>query len=362
MSPPSIRSLFVLGFFSLSFAQGQDAWVRQTDLATGQIYDTPVSGSGGSTYTAPVRVSETGSLYQLFARGTAWDNRIYLLDTKVLGSYNPAAAIKITTEDSYVRGDATTGTYVRRTRADRPFSVEVAVSGLVAGSTSTAERTVYFAVHGRNFDSETYSALDQPQYLLHECNLENGTAQLNGQYHELTSPLRGAGCGEQSFTIVRYAGYQVPDTILAQPKVEVWPVPSANVDVLVEGKTYVDRIPSVTLDLKHLYPDSQTRAQIYKGTAMLGAIGTTIEGTVRSYGRYYNPGQVDEPTNVPQDVTISIQDLSRYAAQDGIYTFEVLTESPFFNRAPERLLSITFEVDRVISTRGQISTAEKTSP
>jgi hypothetical protein len=53
-----------------------------------------------------------------------------------------------------------------------------------------------------------------------------------------------------------------------------------------------------------------------------------------------------------------MDDLSNYASRDGIYTLEVVTETPFFNRAPERLAYVTFEVDRTISSRGQLSTAE----
>ncbi|MDB6116936.1 MAG: hypothetical protein JWO08_717 [Verrucomicrobiaceae bacterium] len=353
--------LVISGLAGLPTLWAQEAWVRQTDLATGQIYDTPVIGTGGA-YTAPVRVNETGSLYQLFARGTAWDTNIYLLDTKIIGAYNPLATLSITSEDSYVRGDLAAGTYVRRTRADRPFSIDLHVSGLVNGSASTAERSVYFAVHGRNYDPLTYSALDQPRYLQHECNVENGDVHLGPAYHELTSPTMSTGCGEQCYTIVRYAGYQVPDTILVEPTIEIWPVPTAAVTTVTSAKVFIDRIPTVVLTLKHLYPDSRTYAQIYAGRAALGTVGTVIEGTERRYGRHYNPDQVDEPTNVPQDVAISMEDLSTYAAADGAYTLEVITETPFFNRAPERLLSVTFEVDRVISSRGQLSTAEKTSP
>lgn len=338
-------------------AQEPEAWVRQTDLATGQIYDTPIVGAGGS-YTAPVRVNETGSLYELFARGTAWDSNIYLLDTKLIGTYNPEVEISITSEDSYVRGDPASATFVKRTRADRPFTVNIQVDGLVENSTSTAERTVYLAVHGRNYGAETYSALNQEAYLLEEANLENGSYTFGPLYHHLTSPTLSSGNGEETFTIVRYASYQVPDTILAQPKVEIWPVASASISNIEEGQLFIDRIPAVVVTLNHLYPDSLTYIQIYKGGQVLGTTGTVLASTERKFGRFYNPEQTEEPANVPQNLSITVNDLSNYTADDGIYTVEVMTHTPFFGRAAERLYHVTFEVDRIISTRGQISTTE----
>lgn len=344
-----------------ALAQEPEAWVRQTDLANGQIYDTPITGTGGS-YTAPVRVNETGSLYELFARGTAWDDNIYLLDTKLIGTYNPVATVSIVTEDSYLRGDATSGTFVRRTRADRPFTVDIEVSGLIADSTSTAERSVYLAVHGKNYDPATYSSLNQTQYLVGDANLENGSHSFSPLYHHLTSPTLSSGNGEQTFTIVRYAAYQVPDTILVQPKVEIWPVASTTVSNIAAGQVFIDRIPPLVVALNHLYPDSRTYVQIYKGGQVLGTTGTLVQGTELLFGTHYNPDQTEVPTNVPQTLSLSITDLSNYAPDDGLYTLEVITHTPFFGRAAERLHHVTFEVDRVITSRGQISTTEVSSP
>jgi hypothetical protein len=335
--------------------------LRQTDLMTGQIYDTPITGTGGA-YVSPLPVNTSGSLYELFARGTAWDTNIYLLDTKIIGAYNPEVTITITTEDSHVRGDPAGTNFVKRTRADRPFSVGIQVQGLVDGSASTSERCVYLAVNGRNYDPTTYESLNQPQYLIDESNLENGSHTLGPFYHQLTTPTVSSGNGEQSFTIVRYASDLVPDTILAQPRVEIWPVASAEVGTITAGQVFIDRIPSVVISLNHLYPDSRTYVQIYKGAQVLGTVGTLVKGTETRFGSHYNPEQTEPPTNVPQTLSLSIDDLSNYASDDGLYTLEVITHTPFFGRAAERLYHVTFEVDRVITSRGQLSTLELTSP
>ena len=358
------RSLLLAGLVvltSTSAFAANESWVRQTDLDSGLIYDIPLGSTGGS-FTTPLPISDAGSRFELFARGTAWDTNVYLLDTKLIRAYAPTATMTLTTEDPYVRGDPTGGQYVRRTRADRPFNVQIDVSGLVPTSPNLAERAVYFSCQGRNYDGTSYSGLNQPQYLISESNLGNGSVTLNPLYEELNNGTSLTACGDQTYTLIRYAADNVPDTILLQPKLEVWPVATATLENIAAGQVFIDRIPTVVFHLKSLYPDSYTYVQVYKGSSVLGTTGTIITGSERKFGAYYNPDPMVEPTNVPQTIDISIDDLSNYAALDGIYTIEVITRTPFFNRAPERLLSVTFEVDRVISSRGQLGTAEKTSP
>lgn len=350
---------------ALATAQAQDpqAWVRQTVLESGLVYDIPLDGTQSiNNFTAALPISEEGSMFQLFARGTAWDNNIYLLDTKLLRAYSPQITVDLQSEDPYVRGNSASTNYVRRTRADRPFSVNIKVSGLVPGSTDDAERQVYFACSGCSYSLDSFSGLGQTPFLIHESNLQNGNITLNALYHELPSASPSLGCGEQTYTIIRYASDGVPATVLAEPKLEVWPVATAAIENVSANQLFIDRIPSLIIRLNHLYPDSRTYAQIYNGEAVLGTTGTIINGTERRYGRHYNPDQLEEPTNVPQNLSISIDDLSNYAYRDGTYTLEIITETPFFGRTPERLFSVTFNVDRIISSRGQISTAETAGP
>ncbi|MDZ4288141.1 MAG: hypothetical protein U0984_09290 [Prosthecobacter sp.] len=336
-------------------AQTSEAWVRQTDLTNGMIYDIPLTSTGG-TFQAPLPVSEIGSSFELYARGTAWDTTIYLLDTKLIRAYAPQVTVQVTSEDSYSRGDPASSNYVRRTRADRPFGLTIDVAGLVPASGSQAERQVYFATYKSSYNATTFSALNQTQTLISETNLGNGTVSLTPLYQELNLVTPTTACGEHVYSFVRYASDGVPDTTLVQSKVEVWPVADATIDNISAGQVITDRIPALVLHLKNLYPDSRTFAQVYPGAAVLGTAGTMIKGTERLYGTYYSPQTV--ATNVPQNQDITIDDLSNYAPTDGIYTLEVITASPFFDRAPERLLTVTFEVDRVISSRGQLSTAE----
>ena len=339
-------------------SRAQESWVRQTDLTSGLIYDLPLGPTGGD-FTAALPVSEQGSLFELFARGTAWDNNIYLLDSKLIRAYSPEITVTLSSEDPYVRGDPTSTNYVRRTRADRPFSLVYKVKGLIPGSTNDAERSMYFGSHIRPFDLESYSApADLAPTVLAEAEILNGEQNLSPLYHELPCASLILGCGEHIYTFIRHAADGVPDTILAQPKIEVWPVAKGVIENITSGQVFIDRIPSIVVRLQHLYPDSRTYVQIYSGSAVLGREGTLINGTERKFGSFYNTDVEGEPTNVPQTLSFGMDDLSNYAACDGTYTLEVVTETPFFNRAPERLAYVTFEVDRTISSRGQLSTAE----
>jgi hypothetical protein len=72
----------------------QESWVRQTDLTSGLIYDLPLGPNGGD-FTAALPVSEQGSLFELFARGTAWDSNIYRLDSKLIRAYSPAITVAL---------------------------------------------------------------------------------------------------------------------------------------------------------------------------------------------------------------------------------------------------------------------------
>jgi hypothetical protein len=358
----SILLLLVASSVELVAQAQTQAWVRETDVTTGQMYDIALPTSLGGPFKPTLAIAQAGNTFQLYARGTAWDTKVYLLDTKLIRAYSPTAAFAINTEDPYVRGNVTSGQYVRRTRADRPFSMSIQVSGLVPGSPSQAENAVYFTTNGTNYNPTTYSGLNETPYQIHAGNVTNGTINLGPLYHELTGTTATKACGEMKYTMVRYAADGIPDTIIAEPKIEVWPVATATVENVSANQVFIDKIPLVVFHYKDLYPDSRTYVQIYKGPAVLGTVGTIVQTTERKMGTYYNPG-AGEPATVPQTLSVGVDGLSNYTPKDGIYTVEILTQTPFFNRATERLLVVTFEVDRVISSRGKLSTAEgATSP
>ncbi|RBP36392.1 hypothetical protein DES53_117103 [Roseimicrobium gellanilyticum] len=355
----NILLLLVASSVELAAQSSPQAWVRETDVTTGQMYDITLPSNLGGPFVPTLAISQAGNTFQLYARGTAWDTKVYLLDTKLIRAYSPAAAFAIDTEDPYVRGDVASGRYVKRTRADRPYSMRIEVSGLVPGSSNQAEKFVYFTTHGTNYDKTTYSGLNKTEYVIHQGeNVGNGTINMSSLFHELTETQATKACGEMKFTMVRYAADGIPDTIIAQPKIEVWPVASASVEGITSNQVFIDKIPLVIFHYNDAYPDSRTYAQIYPGPAALGTVGTIVATTEHKMGSHYNPSSGAEPITVPMTLALGVSNLSTYTPKDGIYTIEIITETPFFGRAPERLAVVSFEVDAVISSRGKLSTAE----
>jgi hypothetical protein len=120
------------------------------------------------------------------------------------------------------------------------------------------------------------------------------------------------------------------------------------VENLEEGKRYMDLPSDARVTLKDLYPDSVTYAQIYQGAPQLGRIGTVIGSSVVSFNTY-----------APQNAVVPLTLLPTDLGEDGTYTIEVLTVTPFNDRTPERVAYVSFEIDRTIQVRSTISDAEK---
>ena len=96
------------------------------------------------------------------------------------------------------------------------------------------------------------------------------------------------------------------------------------------------------------YPDSVTYAQIYKGQPELGTSGRIIGSSVVSFNTY-----------APQDAVVPLTVSDADIKEDGTYTIEVLTVTPFDERRPERVTYVTFEIDRTIKVNGTLATADK---
>src|SRR6476660_5506496 len=77
------------------------------------------------------RLSATASIFQLWASYTKADNTLAIvkLDEKTVGTFLPTVAIATSSEDPYVP---------TCTRADRPYTVSVSVSGLLSGASDPA--------------------------------------------------------------------------------------------------------------------------------------------------------------------------------------------------------------------------------
>lgn len=361
-------------------AQSNKAWVRELDLELGGQAMVYLPTDLGGAYVPVLPVSSVGNRYRLYAEGTAWDKEVYLLDEKVISSYSPAAKFTIDTGDPYVRGDEDTPNYVKRTRADQVYNMTVQISGVKDASTDPAVNSVHLVVTGLNYWPDTYSPLavtvndpSTPQddrkiaKVPYDIPSEEAIFKYNGVkppmtglMHKLNEPAdKRFSVGEMKFTVWRYAADGVPNTVIAEPRIEIWPMAKASFHGVANNQVFIDAIPEIVFKYQDLYPDSHTYVQIYKGPQKDGTKGTIVATTECKYGEHYVPGvPKDSHATVPQNASIAVSGLSSYTPKDGIYTMEIVTETPFNGRQSIILDHVTFEVDQFITSRGKLSTAE----
>jgi hypothetical protein len=323
-------------------------FIEQIDLASGLIYhvyvDGPAEGESKSgKQLSPMPSGEAGSTYHLYSTGLAPDNTVYLLDEKYVAAYTPSSIISITSEDPHP---------TPRTRADEPFTVDIKVDGLLEKTPETpkAALNVYIKQLSINYDPKLDRALaggSDDELLTDDFFIvENAEIQRTGMT-KLTSDTYFKERGEEVFR-----AYALPDSNLdwlqiASEKIQVWPIADVAISGITHGQKITRNLPNITIDLTDLYPESSTKVQIYKGAQALGTTGTIIDGSVVTFNSI-----------VPQDSQIFVRNWDSYGTDDGIYTLEVITTTPFDNRAPERLAWVTFEVDRTIEFHGSITSSD----
>jgi len=323
-------------------------FIEQIEHASDIIYHVYVDGpqegeSKNGDQISPMPIGETGSTYHLYSTGLAPDNSVYLLDEKYVAAYTPTTTISITSEDPHPNP---------RTRADEPFTVDIKVEGLLQKTIDTpkAALNVYIQQLSINYDPllDRARADGTTEELLTDdfFIVENAEIQRTGMT-KLTSDTFFKERGEEVFR-----AYALPDTNLdwlqiASGKIQIWPIADASISGVTHGQQITRSLPNIAVDLTDLYPDSSTKLQIYEGPQTLGTTGTIIEGSLVTFNSI-----------TPQDAQILVSNWDSYATVDGEYTIEVITSTPFDNRAPERLAWITFEIDRTIILHGSVTSSE----
>lgn len=318
--------------------------IRQTLLDSGVTCDLVTDSDSGSSLSA-LPIGEGGACYELYARGTAWDNRLYFLDRKVVGFYLPQASISVTSEDTW----SYNATGIPVTRADKPFTLAIRVWGLSNdASAPLAAREVLYTRVGQNFNA-TYVPEGNPEYTIASLHMGNVNPSYTPVYTGLQPMPSTKAMGMEQFTLSSLPDETVPtSSILAEGRLLIWPVSQAAITGISNESIVRDNLPGLVIQYRDLYPVSLTYAQIYSGSAELGKVGTVISGSLRWHY-----------TTVPQNEVIAVENWENLIPLDGTYTIEVIHMTPFDNWATERLTSVTFLVDRKVIVRGQVTTLER---
>jgi hypothetical protein len=318
-------------------AQTYTNFIRQVQLGTAVQRDASVDYKG--TQDSVLGVPINGSRFELWTvRASPLTS--YLLDNKFVGAYIPSAAIAIRTEDPYK--------LIPRTRADRPFSVDVTISGLKNGAAfPTYSKSVTLLRHVQSYGANgTGANVNRSQAtLFSQASIEtNGTQTLNYQVTSIPGADRTAIRGEERFSVfsLEDTNSHIPASQLASQYVQIWPVARGNVQGITTGQKLRFSTPQLTMTATDLYPTSRVYAQIYKGPAALGTSATIIPGSAAIVN-----------DAVPQERVILVSDYDALMTSDGQWTIELVTATPF---GTDRLASVTFSIDRMIRVNGNLNT------
>jgi hypothetical protein len=349
MKLPAILVMAALAAPTTVNAQAGSAFtnfVRQKQLPedVGTERDVSVSATGETL--SPLAIDPDGARFELWTIKSTNPPQEFLLAEQYVGTYVPQAVVTISTADPY--------TELPRTRADQPFTVNVTISGLLSDAGAPdASKAVDFLHHVQSYGTGgTGVGIDR------NLATQLGTTEINQNsqpaapftYSFTVNQVPGADRakvrGEERFTIMSKADYQVDPQVLSSRFIQVWPVADGSIAGITNNQLIRFSLPEITLTANDVYPDSHTYAQVYKGAPALGTEGVIVPGSSR----------VIKDT-VPNNLTLTLSDYDSAFDEggDGLWTMELLTATPF---GIDRLAYVSFSLDRTIQMNGSVTTQE----
>lgn len=325
---------------------GYTNFIRQRQLPSGVEYDmTGVAASGESL--SPLAINPGGAQFELWSVNTVTTDQ-YQLDSRYVGSYVPLGGVMVRSEDPY--------DIVPRTRADRPFFVDVTVSGLLSGASDPeASKKVNFLRHVQSYGAGgTGMNLDRTQATLLSQNYveANGSSTLTFAINEVPGADRTKVRGEERFSLFSLLDertdsesgklYTVQPSQLGSQFIQIWPVADGAIAGITDNQNIRFRVPPITITLNDLYPDSHTYAQVYKGAPQLGTTGKIVPGS-----------SIVINDTVPQSRILAVNGYDDCFESDGQWTMEIVTKTPF---GLDRLAYVTFKLDRILQMNGSVTT------
>lgn len=331
----SITGLLLAGLSAQTNTVTYTNFIRQVQMPSGVEWELNNIAPSGERQSG-LSVADDGARFELWTIKSS-PLQSYLLDSKFVGSYIPSSVVKITSEDPY--------TIIPRTRADRPFWVDVTVRGLSADPTApAAARSVNFLRHVQSYGAGGIgNQLDRLQATLvsQTSIIGNGEQKFTFQLSGIPGTDRTKIRGEERFSVFSVADQLSPSSQLASQYIQIWPVGYGTISGITEGQTFRTKLPTLTVSGFDLYPDSYTYLQYYKGVAILGTEGTVIPASVMR-------GDGNKPKDDVRTVDLEV-------TEGGTWTVELLTVTPF---GIDRLGKRTFSVNRNLQVNGMLGTME----
>jgi hypothetical protein len=312
--------------------------IRQVQLPDGPDWDVGVAASGAVL--SPLAIDPGGARFELWTvKATPLTE--YLLDSRYVGTYVPLGNLRVRSEDPYTTSP--------RTRADRPFFVDVTINGLLSDAGAPdAAKNIKFLRHVQSYGAGgTGVAINRDLATLHSQVMmtQNGTQTLTYVVNEVPGADRAKVRGEERFTLFSLPDYQVPQgSQLASQFIQIWPVADGNLSGITANQMIRFSVPPVTVTLNDLYPSSHTYAQVYKGPPVLGTTGTIVPGSSLLIN-----------DSVPVSRVLTLSNYDAVFDDDGLWTMELVTQTPF---GLERMHHVSFQLDRTIQMNSSVTTVE----
>ncbi len=322
-------------------------YIRQYQEPSGVTYDASNSVAPNGFMDSSLPINPGGAIFKLVTvrSSSATGLTEFPLASSYVGTYIPLAEMVVRSED--------TTSEVIRTRADRPFYLDVTVSGLLNGATDPGvSKSVTFLRHVQSYGAGgTGVGIDRTQAtLLKQTSISaNGTQNLTFAINAVPGANRTKIRGEERFSIFsqednRQASNPIPAKVLALQSIQIWPVADGTISGISANQVIRFAMPDLTIALNDLYPSSTTYAQVYKGGPQLNVQGSIIPGS-----------QLVISESVPQNRVLSLANYDNSFDKDGVWTMEVLTQTPF---GIDRLAHVSFTLDRTIEVNSTVTTVE----
>ena len=335
-------ALFLCGAAATAQTVTYVNYIRQFQMPEGITWDASDTVADNGSKLSALEINPGGARFELWTMKSSSATGLteYPLESCYVGTYIPVAQVKIRSQD--------TSSSIVRTRADRPFYVDITLSGLLNGATDPEpSKSVKFLRHVQSYGvGGTGVGIDRTQAtLLSQSSITtNGTQTLTYALTSIPGANRSKIRGEERFSIFSLEDYQAPESQIASQFIQVWPVADATISGIANNQSIKFTLPAVTLAYNDLYPFSTTYAQVYKGNPVLGTTGEIVPGSALVIN-----------DSIPSSRVLSLTNYDSVFTSDGRWTMEIVTVTPF---GTDRLAYISFDLDRTINLNTTVTTIE----
>jgi len=251
---------------NISAQQGSILWdTRVQQIQIDGAVDAPrLVNRVGTQPSLPI--GEKGSIFQLWGWKTQGGQVIYeeLIGSTQVGTYLPKAVISTVTGDPFEA--------FSRSRVDVPFSVAFNVSGLLSQNAPSnlpeASTKVLVEHHTDLYVNGTFDgkSVESTRLVSQHYIAKNGVTTFSFPSTNLTAPGGNVAmrAGQERFVVYALADVNVPQRIIAESVVQIYPYPSGEIKGIDETKEYVT-LPDFQAYAERVYPGSSTWVEIYLG-------------------------------------------------------------------------------------------------